>query len=167
MWYAFPIGVGVGVLLEGQSVKRSLTLALISSGLSYAISRGGIGSAWFALQAVGNITLSQAAGAYVGGAVVGTGVSYLLFGEKGAKDAIEFYSNPITAPVKLTRELSQVPSRLAAITQGNRAVANNAAGLPTGTNVAAKPTGQGMSPDPNHPFADWWGTDDPASYRPY
>lgn len=145
MWYAFPIGVGVGVLLEGQSVKRSITLGVVSSGVAFAISRGALPSLWFATQAVGGITLGQAAGAYVGGALVGTAISGLLFGEEGARDAIEFYGNPVSAPKKLASSLSKAPGRIAASIASSRAVENNAAGLPTGWNANVAPGLQNQS----------------------
>jgi len=53
----------------------------------------------------GSVTLGSAAGSvaagYAIGAVLGTGISYAVWGDEGAKDALYFYSHP----VKATKEL--------------------------------------------------------------
>jgi hypothetical protein len=82
-------------------------------------------------------------GAVLGGALVGTAVSYALFGEKGAKDAVDFYTNPFD--FEKGKTIVSIPSNLAAITQSNRALENNAAGLPTGWNSNVAPGLQDQS----------------------
>ena len=136
MWQ-IPVGIGVGVLYSDQSIKRAATatgLTLIASAGIRAFGwRAAASYGWFALRAVGGMTLQGFAGAVVGGAIVGTAVSYALFGKEGAKDAVDFYTNPFD--LEKGKTILSIPSNLAAITQGNRAVANNAAGLPTGQNI--------------------------------
>ena len=82
---------------------------------------------------------------------------YYIFGKEGAKAAVDFYTDPFD--LDKAKTVASIPSNLSAITQGNRAVANNAAGLQAGTNIAAKQTGQGMEPDYSHPNwqSGWWG----------
>ena len=159
MWQ-IPVGIGVGILYSGQSPQR----ALIATGLTLAGSavirsigwRAAGSSAWFGVRAIGAMTIQGFAGAVVGGALVGTGVSYALFGKEGAKAAVDFYTDPFD--LEKAKTIGSIPSNLAAITQGNRAAENNAAGLPSGTNTAAKQTGQGMQPDYTHPSwqSGWW-----------
>jgi len=159
MWQ-IPVGIGVGILYSGQSPTRALTatgLTLAGSAVIRSIGWRAAGSAaWFGVRAVGAMTIQGFAGAVVAGALVGTGVSYALFGKEGAKAAVDFYTDPFD--LDKAKTIAAIPSNLAAITQGNRAVANNAAGIPAGTNVSAKETGQGMMPDSSHPYAEWWGT---------
>lgn len=143
MWQ-IPVGIGVGILYSGQSPKRAVTATGITLGASAIIRaigwrtagtvawRGIIltGSNLYRLSMVPSLYL---AGAVVGGAIVGTGVSYALFGEEGAKAAVDFYTDPFD--LDKAKTIAAIPSNLAAIVQGNRAVENNAAGLPTGTQV--------------------------------
>jgi len=162
MWQ-IPVGIGVGILYSGQSPTR----ALVATGLTLAGAaairsigwRAAGSAAWFGVRAVGAMTIQGFAGALIGGAVVGTSVSYALFGKEGAKAAIDFYTDPFDLDKGKT--IAAIPSNLAAITQGNRAVMNNAAGLPAGTNVATLARDQEreafMAPDPTHVYADWWG----------
>ena len=136
MWQ-IPIGVGVGVLYSGQPLKRALIatgLTLAGSALVRAIGWRAAGStAWFGIQAIGAMSIQSAAAGIIGGAVVGTGVSYALFGKEGAKAAVDFYTDPFDSSKAKT--IAAIPSNLAATIQANRAVMNNAAGLPTGTSV--------------------------------
>jgi len=166
MWQ-IPVGIGVGILYSGQSPKRAVTATGITLGASAIIraigwrTAGAVGWRGLVLTGSNLYRLSMVpslylAGAVVAGALVGTGVSYALFGKEGAKAAVDFYTDPFD--LDKAKTIASIPSNLAAITQGNRAVANNAAGVPAGTNVYAKETGQGMMPDPTHPYAEWWGT---------
>lgn len=153
MWQ-IPVGIGVGVLYSDQSIKRAATatgLTLIASAGIRAFGwRAAASYGWFALRAVGGMTLQGFAGAVVGGAIVGTAVSYALFGKEGAKDAVDFYTNPFD--LEKAKTILSIPSNLAAITRGNRAVPNNAAGLPTGTNVAAKQREPAWYENPDRPW---------------
>lgn len=150
MWQ-IPVGIGVGILYSGQSPRRAVTATGITLAASAVIRSIG----W---RAVGGATLSAGRGiwavstirppapgptavGYLLGAVVGTGVSYALFGEAGAKAAVDFYTDPFD--LDKAKTIAAIPSNLAAITQGNRAVENNAAGLPTGTNVSSSYTAPG------------------------
>lgn len=136
MWQ-LPVGIGVGVLLGGQSPQKAALLSgttLIASAAIRAIGwRATATYGWAGLRAVGAMSMQGFAGAVIGGAIVGTVVSYGLFGKEGAKDAVDFYTNPLD--LEKGKTILSIPSNLAAITQGNRAVANNAAGLPTGENI--------------------------------
>lgn len=157
MWIAFPVGVGVGVIAGGRTPTEAVALTGLTAGITFAISRGGLQSAWFAVRAVAGMSIQGFAGAYVGGALVGTGVSYLLFGKEGAKAAAELYTGQVT-PSEYLGTIAKAPGRVAASIAANRAVEGNAAGLPAGTNIAAKQTGQGMDPDYSHPYwkSGWW-----------
>ena len=155
MWQ-LPVGIGVGIWYSGQSPRRAIT----ATGLTLA-GAAVIRSIGWRTAAAGAYTLGMTpalyiVGAVTGGALVGTGASYALFGKEGAKAAVDFYTDPFD--LDKAKTIADIPSNIAAITQANRAVVNNAAGLPTGTNVAAKQTGQGMMANPTHPFAEWWGT---------
>ena len=136
MWQ-IPVGIGVGILYSSQSPRRAVTatgITLAASAILRAISWRAAGSAaWFGIRAVGAMTIQGFAGAVVGGAIVGTGVSYALFGKEGAKAAVDFYTDPFD--VEKAKTIVAIPSNLNAIIKGNRAVENNAAGLPTGTQV--------------------------------
>lgn len=148
MWIAFPVGVGVGVVAGGKSPGEAVVLTGLTAGISFAISRGGLTTTWAAIQAIGGMTIQGLVGAYIGGALVGTSLSYLLFGEKGAKDAFKLYTGQVKifslAPDSYLGTIGQVPGRVAASIEANRSVANNAAGLPTGTQAES-----------NYPTQDW------------
>ena len=138
MWIQLASGVAVGALF-GRTPAESAIITGATIGTAAAIRRIGIMRvAQGSLAGLGRLAMVPSgylAGAVVGGAIVGTGISYALFGKEGAKAAVDFYTNPLD--IEKGKTLLAVPSNLAAITQGNRAVANNAAGLPTGTNVAS------------------------------
>jgi len=169
MWQ-IPVGIGVGILFSGQSPKRALLatgLTFVGSAVIRSIGWRAAGSAaWFGVRAVGAMTIQGFAGAVVGGALVGTAVSYALFGKKGAEDAIKLYTGQVpilsVAPDSYLGTIAQAPGRVAASIQANRAVENNAAGLPTGTNISTLELQQRraefMAPDPQHQYAEWWGT---------
>ena len=167
MWQ-IPVGIGVGILYSSQSPRRAVTatgITLAASAMLRAISwRTVVTVGWRGISVVGStagrlamVPSGYLAGAVVGGAIVGTGISYLLFGKEGAKAAVDFYTDPFD--IDKAKTIAAIPSNLNAITERNRAVANNAAGLPMGTNPAAKQTGQGMEPDYSHPSwqSGWWG----------
>jgi hypothetical protein len=81
-----------------------------------------------------SMTLWQLTAGVALGVAGGVGTSRLLFGKEGQDVAIDFYTGKVSAPLYIDT-LKKVPARIAAITAGNRAVANNAAGLPTGQNI--------------------------------
>ena len=144
MWQ-IPVGIGVGILYSGQSPTRALTaagLTLAGSAVIRSIGWRAVGSAaWFGVKAVGAMTIQGFTGAVVGGAIVGTAVSYALFGEEGAKAAVDFYTDPFD--LDKAKTIAAIPSNLAAIVQGNRAVEYNAAGLPEGTQIGSTYTAPG------------------------
>ena len=142
MWQ-IPVGIGVGVWYSDQSLRRAVTatgITLAASAVIRSIGWRAAGSAaWFGVRAVGAMTIQGFAGAVVGGALVGTAVSYALFGKKGAEDAIKLYTGQVpilsVAPDSYLGTIAQAPGRVAASIAANRAVANNAAGLPTGQSI--------------------------------
>lgn len=166
MWQ-IPVGIGVGILYSGQSPRRAITATGITLGASAIIRAIGWRTAgkvaWRGIILTGSglgrlamVPSGYLVGAVIAGAIVGTGVSYALFGKEGAKAAADFYTDPFD--YEKGKTIAAIPSNLAAITQRNRAVANNAAGVATGTNVAAKQTGQGMEPNYSNPSwqSGWW-----------
>lgn len=134
MWQ-IPVGIGVGVLYSGQSPTRAGTatgLTLAGSAIVRAVGwRKAASAAWFGVRAIGAMSIQGFLGAVAGGAIVGTGVSYALFGKKGAKDAVKFYTGQVS-PKEVIDAIAKAPERVVATIQANRAVANNAAGLPVG-----------------------------------
>lgn len=153
MWQ-IPVGVGVGIFYSGHSPRRAITatgITLVASAMVRAIGWRAAGTvAWrgavLTATSVGRLAMVPSgylAGAVVGGALVGTGVSYALFGEEGAKAAVDFYTDPFD--LDKAKTIASIPSNLLAITASNRAVENNAAGLPTGTNVASSYTAPGVN----------------------
>jgi hypothetical protein len=134
-WFV-PLAVGFALSKAGGKTDAA-ALGYSGTGV-WTVSKvraGAIGSLWAATVAVGNITASNLLGAYVAGAAVGTGVSYALFGKEGAKDALDFYAPGGADVTDLVTDLYKAPGRIAAITEGNRAVANNAAGMITGQSI--------------------------------
>jgi len=141
MWQ-IPVGIGVGVLYSGQSPQRAATatgLTLAGAAIVRAFGWRTAGSAaWFAVRAVGAMTLQGFTGAVIGGAIVGTGVSYALFGKEGAKDALDLYTGQVS-PTEYVETLAKAPGRIAESIELNRAVEGNVAGLPTGWQVDVHP----------------------------
>ena len=139
MWVTLAAGVLVGSTV-GRTPFESATLTGATIGtaalirrLTWAgVTRTAVGVASGAHRFL-CLTGYQLGGAVIGGAIVGTGVSYALFGKEGAMDAIDFYSNPLD--VKKGKTILAAPANLAAIMKANIAVENNAAGLPAGTRV--------------------------------
>ena len=142
MWQ-IPVGIGVGVWYSGQSLRRAVTATGITLAASAVIRSIGWRAAGSALWTASMTPIGYVAGAVVGGAVVGTGVSYALFGEEGAKAAVDFYTDPFD--LEKAKTIASIPSNLSAIVQGNRAVENNAAGLPTGTQIGSTYTAPGVN----------------------
>jgi len=146
MWQV-PVGIGVGLLYSGQSPRRAVTatgLTLVGSAIVRSIGwRTAGATAWFAIRAVGAMTIQGFASAVVGGALVGTGISYVLFGKEGAKAAVDFYTDPLD--IEKGKTIANIPSNIAGIMRANQAVANNAAGVPAGTRMtdAFLPGGRG------------------------
>ena len=139
MWQ-IPVGIGVGILYSGQSPRRAVTatgLTLVASAVVRAIGWRTAGAvAWRGATLVGRLGMVPAwylAGAVVGGAVVGTAVSYALFGKEGAEAAVDFYTDPFD--LKKVKTVASIPKNLKAQSAYNRAVENNAMGITAGTPI--------------------------------
>jgi len=148
MWVAFVVATLYGKA-TGRTWLSSIGTATVIGWTATQIRRGAV----MRLAAAGNTLMSMtlwnvAAGVGLGVAG-GIGASQLLFGDEGRKDAIDLYTGKVSAALYVDTVL-KVPGRLAAITQANRAVENNAAGLPTGTNVSTSYTAPGSE--------EFWGT---------
>jgi len=148
MWVAFVVATLYGKA-TGRTWLSSIGTATVIGWTATQIRRGAV----MRLAAAGNTLMSMtlwnvAAGVGLGVAG-GIGASQLLFGDEGRKDAIDLYTGKVSAALYVDTVL-KVPGRLQAITQGNRAVENNAAGLPTGTNVSTSYTAPGSE--------EFWGT---------
>ena len=89
--YRNPANVGARALGRGA---HSATSALAR--ITYQ--RAMVPTATRAAAATGTVALyaSAVAAGYAIGAVVGTGISHALFGEAGARDALEFYSGQVS-----------------------------------------------------------------------
>ena len=94
--------------------------------------------AFMRLAAAGNTLMSMTLWQFTAGVALGVaggiGTSRLLFGKEGQVDAIDFYTGKVSAPLYIDT-LKKAPGRIAASVQANRAVENNAAGLPTGASA--------------------------------
>jgi hypothetical protein len=157
MWV--PLTWVVGTLF-GKATGKTWTAAATSAAVPiwissqvyglglYAWSGGTAGSAG----AAGRLAFAGQAlwGMSVGGLVTGVGLgvvggiatSQLLFGDKGKEDAIDFYTGKVS-PGLWADTIAKAPGRVKAIVAANRAVENNAAGLPTGTPVESSYTAPG------------------------
>ena len=139
MWH-LPVGVGVGILYSGQSPKKAVTatgITLAASAAIRAIGWRATGSAaWYGIRAGGAMSIQGFTGAVVGGALVGTAISWALFGKEGAMDAVKLYTGQVKvfslAPDSYVGTIAQAPGNIAESIAANRAVEGNAAGLPTG-----------------------------------
>lgn len=156
--YLIPFTVGVGFgRLTGRTWGSSILYSGAVTWTAAQIKRG----AFRRVASMGHRVLSLTGYQVLAGLAIGVGVgtatSSLLFGKEGREAAIDFYTDPFDS--EKVETILDIPKNLMAITALNRAVENNAAGLPTGTNVSAQQTGQGMEPDYSHPNwqSGWWG----------
>ena len=101
--YGVITGIAIGNPATRQLGWRMGSFGIRAAGnVTFGATRGLLGTT---LVRGGSATLggSVAVGAasvgagYAIGAVVGTGISHLIWGEEGAKDALYFYSNPVRA----------------------------------------------------------------------
>jgi hypothetical protein len=160
MWFIpFVVGVGFGKL-TGKTWGASALYSGAVTWTAVQIRRGAFLRIGSMAHRVLSLTGYQVLAGVAIGMGVGTATSQLLFGAEGRKAAIDFYTDPFD--IKKAKTIALAPARVKAIVQGNRAVANNAAGLPTGTNIATlaweESRSEFMAPDPEHQFAEWWGT---------
>jgi hypothetical protein len=150
MWLV-PIGFGVGVLFGKATGKTWVSAAVYAGAVTWTTSQvyglaigrvGALGRLAFAGQAVWGMSVGALVGGVALGIAGGIGTSQLLFGDEGRKDAIDFYTGKVSAGLYLDT-LKKAPERIAASVAANRAVENNAAGLPTGTTVGSTYTAPG------------------------
>ena len=142
MWAAFIVATIYG-RATGKTWLSSLGTATVIGWTATQVRRGAIMRLMVAGNTLMSMTLWNVAvgvGLGVGG---GIATSRLLFGEKGQADAIDFYTGKVSAPLYIDT-LKKAPARIAASIAENRAVENNAAGLPTGTQAES-----------NYPTQDW------------
>jgi hypothetical protein len=135
MWVA-PFVVGVGFSkLRGQTWTSSMIYSGAVTWTVVQVRKGAL----MRVASMGHRLMSLSAYNILAGVAIGmvggVGVSQLLFGDEGRKDALDLYSGKVSV-ASYAETLSKVPSRAAAINIGNRAVEGNAAGLPAGTNIA-------------------------------
>lgn len=132
--YLIPFAVGVGF---GKLTGKTWGAAALYSGAvvwtAAQIRRGAFLRIGSMAHRVLSLTGYQVLAGVALGVGVGTVTSQLLFGDAGRKAAIDFYTDPFD--IEKGKTIVSIPKNLAAITAGNRAVANNAAGLPTGENI--------------------------------
>jgi len=133
MWVAFVVATLYGKA-TGRTWLSSLGTATVIGWTATQVRKGAV----LRLASAGNTLMSMtlwnvAAGVGLGVAG-GIGTSRLLFGKEGQDLAIDFYTGKWSIP-ELAETLQSTPSTIAARIQANRAVENNAAGLPTGTSV--------------------------------
>lgn len=142
MWVAFIVATLYGKA-TGRTWLSSLGTASVIGWTATQVRRG----AFMRLAAAGNtlmsMTMWQVTAGVALGVAGGIGTSRLLFGKKGQQDAIDFYTGKVSAPLYIDT-LKKAPGRIAASIAENRAVENNAAGVPTGQQV-----------DSNYPTHDW------------
>lgn len=162
MLWLMPIGFGVGTLFGKATGKTWIASATYAGAVTWttnqvyglAIGRAGAaGRLYTAGQVVLTMTVGQLLAGVALGVAGGIGTSQLLFGDEGRKDAVDFYTGKVSAP-KYVETLSKAPSRVKAIVAANRAVENNAAGLPTGMPIDSstnQPRGF-TSPSGKNPF---------------
>jgi hypothetical protein len=82
---------------------------------------------------LGTFAAAVAAGAAIG-VIVGTGVSYAMFGKEGRDAAIEFYTEPSQWGERLS-QIGDIPELLREQNAAWQAVPGNAAGIATGTQI--------------------------------
>jgi len=152
MWLIpFVVGVGFGKI-TGKTWGAS---ALYSGAVTWTVvqvRRGAFLRIGSMAHRVLSLTGYQVLAGIAIGAAVGTGTSQLLFGPEGRKAAIDFYTDPFD--IEKGKTILKAPARAAAIIQGNRAVANNAAGLPTGTNIGTLAYPRGAASQPSQAYLD-------------
>jgi hypothetical protein len=133
MWVAFIVATLYG-RATGKTWLSSLGTAGVIGWTATQVRRG----AFLRIASAGNVLMSMTLWNFTAGVALGVaggiGTSRLLFGKEGQQDAIDFYSGKVSVPLYIDT-LKKAPERIAAITAANRAVANNAAGIPAGQQV--------------------------------
>jgi len=136
MWLQIGSGVAVGALV-GRSPTQSAIITGATIGTAAAVRRLGIAriasAGWFGVRAIGAMTIQGFVAGVVGGALVGTAVSYVMFGKEGAKAAVDFYTDPFD--IEKAKKVRDIPKNIQAQSAINRAVENNALNIRTGTPI--------------------------------
>jgi hypothetical protein len=141
------IGWGVSILFQ-KVFGRTWTSAIASSSAVTWTTTQLYRSIWLQqttamtrLAYAGQMVWTASVGNVLTGAALGVaggiGVSYLLFGEEGKDDAIDLYTGKVSF-AKAVETIAAAPRKVAAITAGNRAVPNNAAGMIVGQSIYTK-----------------------------
>lgn len=151
--YLIPFAVGVGFQrLRGQT----LTTSILGSGAvvwtSAQIRKGAFQRVAMMGHRVMSLSAYHITAGIALGVVGGIATSQVLFGDEGRKDAIDFYTGGVSA-TDYASALAKAPQRIAESIAANRAVAGNAAGLPTGMPIDASGNPRGFnSPSGKNPF---------------
>lgn len=152
MWLV-PIGFAVGTLFGKATGKTWTSSVVYAGGVTWTTSQvyglaigwaGALGRLGFAGQALWGMTVGGLVTGIGLGIAGGIGTSRLLFGKEGQEDAIDFYTGKVSVPLYI-ETLKEAPEKIAVSIASNRAVANNAAGLPTGWNTNVAPALQKQS----------------------
>jgi len=157
--YFIPFVVGIGFQkARGQTWLSAIASSTAVVWTSGQIRKGAIKRVALMGHRVLSMSMYHVGAGLILGAAGGIAVSQLLFGDQGRKDAIDLYTGKVSAR-KYVETVVAAPKRILELTEANRAVPGNAAGIPAGTNVSAKTTGQGMEPDYSHPgwTSGYWG----------
>ena len=144
--------VGKGIVRTGGFIAPRLWTA--SNFIRFGSATASVG--------LGTLTAAAAGGA-AAGVIVGTGVSYAMFGKDGAEAAIEFYTEPSQWANRLA-EIGDIPELLREQNAAWQAVPGNAAGLPAGTQIdptTGRPTTTWESQNPHRPFNPFTGEANP------
>jgi len=128
------IGFGVGYAL-GRMGIGPVTAGLVGMGISIGWTvvgpRAAVGATVSVAQALYYAPAGPMAAAVVVPVLAGAGASYVIAGKEGSDDYKEFMTEPLKMPGRVIESLVLIQEH----THTNRAVAGNAAGLPTGQNI--------------------------------
>lgn len=160
--YFIPFVVGIGFQkARGHTWASAMATSTAVVWTSAQIRKGAIKRLAMMGHRVMSLTAYQLTAGVALGIAGGIATSQLLFGEEGRKDAIDFYTGKVKASEAIAT-IAKAPGRILERTRMNRAVPDNAAGLPVGTNPYVyeiqEQRREFAQPDPTHPYAEWWGT---------
>ena len=144
--------VGRGIVRTGGFIAPRLWSASNFIRFGTATTSGSLGTA----------TAAVAAGA-AAGVIVGTGVSYAMFGKDGAEAAIEFYTEPSQWAERLS-QIGDIPELIREQNAAWQAVPGNAAGIAAGTQidpVTGRPSTTWESQNPHRPYNPFTGEANP------
>jgi hypothetical protein len=128
------IGFGVGYALGRMGIGPA-TAGIVGTGISIGWSvvgpRAVVGATVSAAKALYVTPAGPMAAAVVVPVAVGAAASYAIAGKEGIDDYKEFITEPLKMPGRVIESLVLIQEH----TNTNRAVADNAAGLPAGQNI--------------------------------